>query len=165
RLVTRTSNDLYCALSVRGAPLTAAAAVKGTALGIGAGLLAALAPALEASRVEPIVALRPSTLEDKTRRLLPWVSLSGLVLAVLGAGTLVWLPRSLVMSFAGLFAIVLGLALVTPLVTLLFMRGAGPLAGAAVGTLGRLAARTVTRAEIGRASCRERGSGPGVWRV
>src|SRR5437867_8844172 len=149
RLVTRTINDLYFVLSVREAPLTAAAALKGTALGIGAGVLAALAPALEASRVEPIVALRPSTLEGKTRRLLPWMSLSGLLLAVLGSGTLGWLPRSLVMSFAGLFAIVLGLALVTPLVTLVFMRGAGPLAGAAVGTLGRLAARTVTRA-VGR---------------
>ncbi len=149
RLVTRTINDLYFVLSVREAPLTAAAALKGAALGIGAGLLAALAPALEASRVEPIVALRPSTLEGKTRRLLPWVSLSGLLLAVLGAGTLGWPPRSLVMSFAGLFAIVLGLALVTPLVTLVFMRGAEPLAGAAVGTVGRLAARTVTRA-VGR---------------
>jgi putative ABC transport system permease protein len=146
RLVTRTINDLYFVLSVREAPLTAAAALKGAALGIGAGLLAALAPALEASRVEPIVALRPSTFEGKTRRLLPWVSLSGLLLALLGTCVLLGLPRSLVMSFAGLFLIVLGLAFVTPVATLVLMEGAGPLAAVIAGTLGRLAARTVTRA-------------------
>lgn len=145
RLVTRTINDLYFVLSVRDAPLTLAAALQGMALGIGAGLLAALAPALEASRVEPVVALRPSTLEGKTRRLLPWVSLAGLLLAALGGAALLGMPRSLVMSFAGLFAIVLGLALVAPVLTVLFMAAAGPLAAAFVGTLGRLAARTVTR--------------------
>jgi putative ABC transport system permease protein len=145
RLVTRTINDLYFVLSVRDAPLTLASALVGMALGIGAGLLAALAPALEASRVEPVVALRPSTLEGKTRRLLPWVSLAGILLAALGAVALLGVPRSLVVSFGGLFAIVLGLALVAPGVTVLFMAAAGPLAGAFVGTLGRLAARTVTR--------------------
>ncbi len=74
RLVTQTINDLYFVLSVREAPLTLPAILKGMGLGIGAGLLAAVAPALEASRVEPIVALRPSTLEGKTRRLSwgPW---------------------------------------------------------------------------------------------
>jgi putative ABC transport system permease protein len=145
RLVTRTINDLYFVLSVRDAPLTLPAMLRGMAVGIGAGLLAALAPALEAARVEPIVALRPSTLEGKTRRLLPWVSLAGILLAALGTVALLGLPRSLVMSFAGLFAIVLGLALVTPGLTVLFMAAAGPLAAVFVGTLGRLAARTVTR--------------------
>ncbi|HSB60117.1 MAG TPA: FtsX-like permease family protein, partial [Vicinamibacteria bacterium] len=145
RLVTRTINDLYFLVSVRDAPLTVLAALKGGALGVGAGLLAALAPALEASRVEPVVALRPSTFESKTRRLLPWVSSSGLLLAILGGAALLGLPESLVMSFAGLFGIVLGLALVTPAMTLLLMRGAAPLASAFVGTLGRLAARTVAR--------------------
>lgn len=146
RLVTRTINDLYFVLSVREAPLTAAAALKGAALGIGACLLAALAPALEASRVEPIVALRPSAFEGQTRRLLPGVSVSGLLLAMLGAGVLLGQKHSLLMSFTGLFAIVLGLAFVTPVATLVFMDGAGPLASVVVGTLGRLAARTVTRA-------------------
>lgn len=145
RLVTRTINDLYFLLTVREAPLTAATALKGAALGIGAGVLAALAPALEASRVEPVVALRPSAFEGKARRLLPRVSLSGLGIAGLGAVALLGLPESLVASFAGLFAIVVGLALVSPAITVAFMRAAGPLASAFVGTLGRLAARTVTR--------------------
>jgi putative ABC transport system permease protein len=145
RLVTQTINDLYFVLSVRDAPLTLTSTLKGVGLGIGAALLAAAAPALEASRVEPVVALRPSTLEGRTRRLLPWVSLAGFLLAALGAAALLGWPRSLVMSFAGLFAIVLGLALVTPGLTVLFMAAAGPLAAVFVGTLGRLAARTVTR--------------------
>jgi putative ABC transport system permease protein len=145
RLVTQTINDLYFVLSVRDAPLTAGAAARGVALGIGAGVFAALAPALEASRVEPIVTLRPSTLETKARRLLPWVALAGLLFAGLGAGALASWPRSLVASFAGLFAIVLGLAFLSPVLTVLAMRGAGPLAALLAGTLGRLAARTVTR--------------------
>jgi putative ABC transport system permease protein len=53
--------------------------------------------------------------------------------------------RSLALSFAGLFSIVLGLALVAPLATVASMSIAGPVGGRLVGTLGRLAARTVTR--------------------
>ena len=61
RLVTRTINDLYYVVSVSGAPLTLATAVKGVATGLVAALLAALGPALEAARVEPVTALRPSS--------------------------------------------------------------------------------------------------------
>ena len=84
RLVTRTINDLYYVVSVTGAPLTAASAAKGAVLGLGAGILAALAPALEAARVEPVEALRPSVYESRVRRILPAVGLGGVLLAALG---------------------------------------------------------------------------------
>jgi putative ABC transport system permease protein len=146
RLVTRTINDLYYVLAVVDAPLTPGVVLEGIGLGVGAGLLAALAPAWEAARVEPVAALRPSTLEGKSRRLLPWVSGLGCLLALGGAATLAALPRSLVASFAGLFGIVLGLALLAPAATVGLMRVAGPAASALVGPLGRLAAGTVTKA-------------------
>lgn len=146
RLVTRTVNDLYFVLSVRGAELDPGSVARGALLGIGAGLLAALAPALEAARVEPVSALRPSVWEEATHRLLPRVALAGALLALLGAGLLARASGSLPSSFAGLFAIVLGMALLTPLGTTGLMRLATPLAGALFGTLGRLAARTVARA-------------------
>jgi putative ABC transport system permease protein len=145
RLVTQTINDLYYVVSVTSAPLTAFSVVKGTVLGLGAGVLAAVAPALEASRVEPVDALRRSLYESRVRSLLPWVGLAGGVLAALGGLTLVVSGRLLAASFAGLFAIVLGLALTAPLATVAATRLASPVGGALVGTLGRLAARTVAR--------------------
>jgi putative ABC transport system permease protein len=146
RLVTRTINDLYFVLAVGDVSLTASSIGKGLALGIGAALLAAVAPGIEAARVEPALALRPATLEARSRRLVPRIALAGLAFACLGAFLLVALPHSLVWSFAALFAIVVGLALTAPLATLAAMALLGPLAGALAGTLGRLAARTVTRA-------------------
>jgi putative ABC transport system permease protein len=149
RLVTRTINDLYYVVSVTGAPLTAASVAKAVFLGLGAGVLAAVAPALEAARVEPVEALRPSRFESGARRLLPGVALGGAVLAGVGATLLALAGRSLALSFAGLFAIILGLALVAPLATVGAMAIAGPVGGRLVGTLGPLAARTVTRS-VGR---------------
>ena len=149
RLVTRTINDLYYVVSVTSAPLTAASVAKGVVLGLGTGALAAIAPALEAARVEPIEALRPSRLESLGRHLVPRVALAGALLALFGAALLAVAGRSLILSFAGFFAIVLGLALVAPLLTVVTMAVfesiGGPIGGRLVGTLGRLAARTVTR--------------------
>lgn len=149
RLVTRTINDLYFVLAVSEAPLPPWSMVKGLLLGIGAGVLAAVPPALEASRVEPAFGLRPSTLESRAQRLIPRIALAGLILAALGATLLLALPDPLIWSFASLFAIVVGLALLVPFATVASMRLLAPLAAAVAGTLGRLAARTVTRA-VGR---------------
>jgi putative ABC transport system permease protein len=48
-------------------------------------------------------------------------------------------------GFAGIFLIAAGFALLAPLVTLSFLRLAGPLTGRAFGVLGRMAPRSVTR--------------------
>jgi putative ABC transport system permease protein len=112
--------------------------------GLGAGVLSAIPPALEAARIEPVAALRQITYDANTRVLVPRIAMGGVVLGGLGAALLAFLPSSLVASFAGLFAVVLGMALLAPATTVLLMAAVGPLAGAAVGTLGRLAARTVT---------------------
>jgi putative ABC transport system permease protein len=145
RLVTRTINDLYFVLAVKDAPLTLSTTLKGLFLGIGAGVLAAVVPALEASRVEPVTAMRPSTLETKTRRVVPWVALLGLVSGLLGLAALGVSRGSLVGSFAGLFGIVLGLALVTPWASVWLVGGLRPLLAALFGSLGEMATRTVTR--------------------
>jgi putative ABC transport system permease protein len=138
-------NDLYYVLSVSGAPLTPFTVLKAGLLGVGAGVLAAAAPALEAARVEPVEALRRSAFEGRARHLVPRVAAAGAAVSVLGGLVLAASGRSLVGSFSGLFGIVLGLALVAPLATVAAMALAAPLAGRAAGTLGRLATRTVTR--------------------
>ena len=152
RLVTQTINDLYYALSVRDAPLTLFTTIKGLGLGIGAGVLAAATPAAEAAGVEPVTAMRFSTLEDRVRKWLPIVGLVGVAFAAIGTAALLGggdcssSQSSLVFSFGGLFAIVIGLALVVPMATILLMRFAVLLLSPVSGMLGRLAARTVVKA-------------------
>ena len=146
RLVTQTINDLYYVVSVRDAPLTGVTVLKGVGLGLGAGLLAAVAPALEAARVEPVTVMRRSSLEDQVRGILPWIGGVGLALGVAGGVLLLAVSRSLVASFAGLFAIVIGLALAVPVATQMLMALAGPLLYRLTGVLGRMAARTVVKA-------------------
>ena len=146
RLVTRTINDLYFVLKVTQAPLTLATVAKGIALGLGAGLFAALGPAFEAARVEPITALRPSTFEARARRLVPWLAGAGSALVAAGALALLAWPRSLAASFAGLFGVVLGIALAAPAFTVALMALLRPLASRLAGPIGRLATGTVSRA-------------------
>jgi putative ABC transport system permease protein len=144
-LVTRTINDLYYVVSITGAPLTWASACKGVLLGIGAGILSAIGPAREAASVPPTVAMRPTTLEESTRRSLPRVALLGLVLSLAGATLLITVPRSVTASFAALFLVVLGAALAVPFATVGAMRVATPVSVFFAGPLGRLATRTLTR--------------------
>ncbi len=146
RLVTQTINDLYYVISVRDAPLTLFTALKGVVLGVGAGMLAAAPPALEAASVEPVTVLRRSTLEDRVRAWLPRLALAGVSLAGIGTVSLLLIPDDLFASFAGLLAIVLGLALIVPGATVLMMNLAGPLLNRVMGVLGRVAARTVIKA-------------------
>jgi putative ABC transport system permease protein len=146
RLVTRTINDLYFVLHVSETQLTPWTLAKGAALGLGAALLAALGPGVEAARVEPALGLRPATLESRAQRLAPRVAAAGVALALLGAWLLLSVSDSLLASFAALLAIVVGLALLVPWTTVVAARLAAPLAGVLAGTLGRLAARNVTRA-------------------
>lgn len=145
RLVTRTINDLYYVLSVTGVALEPATIVKAVALGVGAALLAAVPAALEAARVEPITALRPSTLEQRARRSAPWLALGGLLTMAAGGVGLGLAGQSLFASFAGLFGIVIGYALLVPLLTLGLLAAAAPALGRGLGVLGRLGARTLAR--------------------
>src|SRR5690606_25472668 len=96
--------------------------LKGAAIGVAAAVSAAALPALEATSVPPAGALQRSNVEERARRALPWLGLAALVLLALGALLLVpeW---NLVVAFAGLFAIIVGAALLTPLLTLGLMNG------------------------------------------
>jgi putative ABC transport system permease protein len=145
RLVTRTINDLYYVLAVSGAPLTPATAAKGILMGLAAAALAAAFPALEAARVEPVVALRPSTFEARARRFVPALALAGVALVLFGLAVLALATRSLALSFAGLSGVVLGMALLAPAFTVVLMAAARPLLSRLLGPTGRLAAGTVAR--------------------
>jgi len=145
-LITRTINDLYFVLSVEGLRVPPGVLVKGAILGIGSTLLASLPPALEASLAPPRLTLTRSVLEEKARRAVPRAGVLGGVLMGLG-GLLLLLPsRSILLSFGGLFGVVMGLALLTPITTAFLMNRLAPLATRSVGILGAMAARGVVTA-------------------
>jgi putative ABC transport system permease protein len=139
RLVTQTINDLYFVVSVRELAVSPAILLLGALLGIGATLLAALVPALEATQAPPRAALLRSTLEGRLRRSLPRATGLGFALLALGV-LLLALPGGLALSFAGLFAVILGFALLAPVATVLLMGLLRRPLGALLGVLGRMAA-------------------------
>ncbi|HEX6212856.1 MAG TPA: FtsX-like permease family protein [Methylomirabilota bacterium] len=145
RLVTRTINDLYFVLAVRDVALDLPALAKSVLLGIGATLLAALAPALEATTAPPRVVMSRASLETGARRGARRAGWLGL--AVLAAGGLVLAaPGGIVLGFAGLFVVMVGCALLTPAAAVLLLRPLHGVAGAAFGLLGRLATRGIVAA-------------------
>jgi putative ABC transport system permease protein len=146
RLVTRTINDLYVVVAVDELILAPRTLLAGAALGIGGTLLAAVAPALEATRSTPRAASGRSTLESRARALAPRLAALGGAVLTVGALSFFVEAPGLALSYAGLFAILLGAALLTPIVTIGVVALSRPLAGAAFGVLGRMATGGVTAA-------------------
>lgn len=146
RAVTQTINDLYFVVTVRGIAIPVESLVKGALLGIAATVASTALPAWEAATVPPRLALARSGLEDKARRAVPLISAAGAGGIGLGAALLLIPTRSLVISFAGIFLLTIGFALLAPLATLALARVVQPLAGRAIGALGRMAPRNVTAA-------------------
>jgi len=145
RLVTQTINDLYFVLSVRELAVPAATLWKGAAIGVGATLSAALAPAWEATATPPRAVLTRSSLETRLRRALPRAIGAGAALLALGGGLLV-VRGGIVLAFAALFAVILGFALLAPPATVGLMRLLRRPMGALFGVLGRMAAGGVVAA-------------------
>ena len=145
QLVTQTINDLYFVVTVQEVAISPWSLVRGLVIGVIAALIASAVPAWEAMQTTPNASLRRSTLEGKTKQLLPWLVLVWAILFATGALVL-WLSgASLVLAFAGLFAILLGFALLTPPVTAVFMRTLTPIGERLIGVLGRMAPRDIVR--------------------
>ena len=143
RLVTQTITDLYFVLSVRELTISGLGLLKGLSLGLGASLVAALAPAVEATATQPRAVLNRSTLEAQSQRAVPWAAVAGVCLMLIGAGMLLLPSRDLVLSFAGLFTIFLGCVLVTPLAVVGMLRAVQLLIGTRADIVGRLCIRSV----------------------
>lgn len=146
RLVTRTINDLYFTVSVEGIALEPILIVKAAVLGLGATVLAALPPALEAAAAQPRLATLRSVTESKARRVAPRAAWAGVGLALLGAAVITVSGTNLAVSFAAFFAIVSGMALITPAGTIAFVRVVRAPLKAVGGTLGVMASRGVVAA-------------------
>ncbi len=145
RLVTQTINDLYFVVNVQDVAIPPLSLLRGLIIGVAAALLAAAVPAREAMKTAPQSTLRRSTLESSAQRLLPWLVASWLGLSALGT-LLLWLrTSSLVVAFAGLFAVLIGFALLTPPLTAVLMHWLTPVGFRLLGVLGRMAPRDIVR--------------------
>jgi putative ABC transport system permease protein len=141
-LVTQTINDLYYTVNVRAVTIDPWTLVKGFVLGIGASLVASLPPAYEATGIAPITAMKRSNIEQRVQKLLPVVAAVGVVLFIIGVG-LELLTNVLVVNLAGIFFLLVGVALVSPLLTAWLMRLLMPVLGRLFGVIGRMSARGV----------------------
>lgn len=138
--VVQTINDLYFVLSVTSITLVPASFFKGIALGLGATVVAALAPAYEATRTEVAAVLRRSSIETRSRRRAFAAALYGTALAIVASTILLVPSRSLLLSYAGLFAVMIAFALLAPLLTLALMRACRPIMARIFGIIGEMAA-------------------------
>jgi len=143
RLVTRTINDLYFVVTVRQLALDGLTLAKGIALGLGATLAAALPAALESTRVAPNIVLQRSVVESRLRARLPHLGLLGGFFSLMALVLFALPSRDPLVAFAGLAAVLVGFALLSPAATYLLASGARPLLGKTLGLPGRIAARGV----------------------
>jgi len=142
-LVTQTVSSLYFTVTVRNVDVPLFTLVKGVIIGVTAALLAALIPAYEAATTPPTGALKRSEIERKIRKAIPAVTIAGVFLVILSFVSLSF--SSVEIGFAGLFGIVVGFSLFTPLVALVLMTAIRPVLGKIAGVLGLIAPRSIIR--------------------
>ncbi len=116
RLVAATVSDLYYTVSVTALHLKWTSLLIAAALGVVATLLSTLLPAWHAARTPPLTTLSRAALEQSARRGVPRWALFGLLLLSAGLLLALVVPGGVIMSFVGLFMLVLGAAMMTPLV-------------------------------------------------
>ena len=115
RIVAATISELYYQVAADALQIGWPSLAKAALLGLGGTLAAAWLPARQAARTPPLTTLSRAALEQSSRDQVPRLALLGG--ALLGTGLLVAfrLPGGVVSGFAGLFILLLGAALVTPL--------------------------------------------------
>jgi len=144
-LITQTINDFYFVVSVQQVTLSNATIAKGLIIGVAAALFASALPALEAMSTTPTLTLQRSTLEGKVQKLLPLLTVAWVGFSLAGVALLRWSGGGLVAAFAGLFAVLLGAALLVPPAISLLMQLLAPVGYRLFGVVGRLAPRDILR--------------------
>ncbi|WP_448560869.1 ABC transporter permease [Trichothermofontia sp.] len=144
-LITQTINDFYFIVHVQQVTLSQWTIAKGLVIGMLSALMAAAIPAIEAMHTPPALTLQRSTLESQVEALLPKLALAWMAMTLVGIALLRWPSGGLVAAFAGLFAVLLGAALLTPLLVTLLLRGLAMVGQPLLGVLGKLAPRNILR--------------------
>lgn len=138
-LVSRSINDLYFRVTVTDVSISSLSLAKGLAAGLGATLLSALVPAIEAASYPPQLALARSVIERRGRNMVPVLAIAGGLLGLAAWLLLKMSGSHLVAGLSAVFMLILGFALCVPLATRLLSNLLAPLAGRLGGTSARLA--------------------------
>ncbi|MEQ8768608.1 MAG: FtsX-like permease family protein [Planctomycetota bacterium] len=113
--VGRTVSQLYVFVKIRDVPID----LWHWALGVGLGLLTSVAaaylPSREAARIEPIEALRRSREELRFARLVPVLLFGGGSAIAIALALLLWPSRAVLPPIVAVFALLVGIGCVTPL--------------------------------------------------
>jgi len=143
-LVLRTLGDLYFGSYVTAISPAIDIYWKGALLGLGATLLAALAPAITAANTIPAVAMSRAALERGAKEKSLLAALVALPTTAIASMVLLLGPENLIAAFVGLFFVLVTGALLTPLATVGLMKFAEPFVEKVFGISGSLAVRGVT---------------------
>jgi len=143
RLVTRTINDLFFTLTVQEMVVPMISIWKGALIGLVSTVTAAVFPAWEAASVPPRESLMRSQLEQRAQKMIRSAVGLGLAVLLLGVAILLIPSPSLVLGFGGTFGVTIGIALLTPAFTQLFMQTLYRQASTKGGVLARLAPQQV----------------------
>lgn len=138
-LVARSINDLYFRVNVTEVTVSSFSIAKGLFAGLGATLLAAAVPAMEAASYQPRLALTRSVLEHRTSRVLPLIAIAGLGIGLLALLLLHWSGSNLFAGLVAVFALILGFALCIPLAVKGITSVMEPVAAKVAGLPARLA--------------------------
>ena len=113
-LVTQTISDLYVSVNATELLIIPLQVMKGMGITLLAVLVATLAPALEAARVQPVFVYRSSHLEHTGQRMSNWLLLMGILCMALSPLLIGASGRSLIIGFTALFVFIVGYSLVIP---------------------------------------------------
>ena len=138
-LVARTLSDHYFSVRATSVTVSGFSIARGFVAGLGATVVAAMVPAVEAASYPPRLAMARSNLESRIGRLVPMLSVAGVAMVLVAAAILSFSGRSLVAGLVSLFVLILGCAFCIPATARTLSGVLAPLAGAIWGTPGRLA--------------------------
>ena len=137
--VTQSINDLYFRVAVTSVTVDTFTVTKGILAGVLASLVAASVPAIEAASYPPRLAMTRSTLEHSTRRIVPWIAVTGVAVLFVAVAVLELSETSLVLGLFAVFLLIFGVALMIPWFVERLTRLLAPLANRIAGVPARLA--------------------------
>ncbi|MBK6875108.1 MAG: FtsX-like permease family protein [Ignavibacteria bacterium] len=143
--ISQTINDLYYVVSVREVYISPMIIAKGIALGIFATLLSAIKPAREASSVHPRSAMIRSEQESSLLKKVPAMSITGLATIIAGILILLIPTKNIWLSYFGILPIIIGFALLTPVIIILVEKILSPVFKSLFGITGKIASRSIVQ--------------------
>jgi len=148
-IISGTINAFYFRVDQSILILSPGQITKGVVLGIGATLLAVLAPAWEATRQSPQHTLMRSQLESGIRRFMQSAAVMALLIILSSVLLIMFSGTNVSLGLVSIFLLLFGFALLTPIVTLLLMSFLERILASSPSVVTRLPVRMV-RAEISR---------------